>query len=154
AHISWRRIARAKRTTVMMQMRSVKRSGVLQCGSCPSRVPPSRTSKLSGVSRGGPEGALHRIRFQLLKWRTALANEIRGLLGEYGIVVAKGIAPLRRQLPLILEDGENQLSGFFREMLGEMAERFKLVDPTRSPVRPQGRTRFRPGRAVSASGQG
>jgi transposase len=72
--------------------------------------------------------ALHRIRFQLIKWRTALANEIRGLLGEYGIVVAKGIAPLRRELPLILEDGENQLSGFFREMLGEMAERLKLLD--------------------------
>jgi transposase len=35
--------------------------------------------------------ALHRIRFQLIKWRTALANEIRGLLGEYGIVIAKGI---------------------------------------------------------------
>ena len=72
--------------------------------------------------------ALHRIRFQLIKWRTALANEMRGLLGEYGIVVAKGIGPLRRQSPFILEDGENQLSGFFREMLGEMAERFKLVD--------------------------
>src|SRR5713101_426303 len=72
--------------------------------------------------------ALHRIRFQLIKWRTALANEIRGLLGEYGIVIAKGIAPLRRELPLILDDGENQLSGFFREMLGEMAERFKLLD--------------------------
>jgi transposase len=48
--------------------------------------------------------ALHRIRFQLIKWRTALAYEIRGLLGEYGIVVAKGIPPLRRELPLILED--------------------------------------------------
>jgi transposase len=72
--------------------------------------------------------ALHRIRFQLIKWRTALANEIRGLLGEYGIVVAKGIGPLRRQLPIILENGETQLSDLFREMLGEMAERFKLVD--------------------------
>jgi transposase len=72
--------------------------------------------------------ALHRIRFQLIKWRTALANEIRGLLAEYGIVIAKGIAPLRRNLPLILEDGENQLSGFFREMLNEMAERLRLVD--------------------------
>jgi transposase len=72
--------------------------------------------------------ALHRIRFQLIKWRTALANEIRGLLGEYGIVVAKGIAPLRRELPVILEDGEDKLSGFFREMLGEMAERLKLLD--------------------------
>jgi transposase len=72
--------------------------------------------------------ALHRIRFQLIKWRTALANEIRGLLAEYGIVIARGMAPLRHQLPLILEDEENQLSGFFREMLGEMAERLKLLD--------------------------
>src|SRR5271155_4091873 len=72
--------------------------------------------------------ALHRIRFQLIKWRTALANEIRGLLGEYGIVVTKGIAPLRRELPRLLDDGESQLSGLFREMLGEMAERLKLLD--------------------------
>jgi transposase len=72
--------------------------------------------------------AVHRIRFQLIKWRTALANKVRGLLGEYGIVVAQGLAPLRRELPLLLDDEENQLSGFFREMLGEMAERLKLLD--------------------------
>jgi transposase len=72
--------------------------------------------------------ALHRIRFKLIKWRTALANEIRGLLGEYGIVMARGIGPLRRQLPIILEDDETELSGFFREMLREMSERFKMVD--------------------------
>jgi transposase len=29
--------------------------------------------------------ALHRIHAQLIEWRTALANEIRGLLAEYGI---------------------------------------------------------------------
>jgi transposase len=72
--------------------------------------------------------ALHRIRFQLIKWRTALANEIRGLLGEYGIVLAEGIAPLRRELPRLLDDGESQLSGLFREMLGELAERLKHLD--------------------------
>jgi transposase len=58
--------------------------------------------------------AVHRIRFQLIKWRTALANKVRGLLGEYGIVVAQGLAPLRRELPLILDDEENHLSGLFR----------------------------------------
>jgi transposase len=58
--------------------------------------------------------ALHRIRAQLIKWRTALANEIRGLLAEYGIVVARGFASLRRMLPVILEDAENGLSGLFR----------------------------------------
>jgi transposase len=34
---------------------------------------------------------LHRIRQSVVKQRTALSNQIRGLLGEYGIVVAKGI---------------------------------------------------------------
>jgi transposase len=72
--------------------------------------------------------ALHRIHAQLIKWRTALANEIRGLLAEYGIVVTRGIAPLRRMLPVILEDAENGLSGLFREMLVEMAERLRLLD--------------------------
>ena len=66
--------------------------------------------------------------FPAIKWRTALANEIRGLLGEYGIVVAKGIAPLRRELPRLLDDEGTQLSGLFREMLGEMAERLKYLD--------------------------
>jgi transposase len=57
--------------------------------------------------------ALHRIRSQLIKWRTALANEIRGLLGEYGIVVRNGLAPLGRALASILEDELGKLSGFF-----------------------------------------
>jgi transposase len=72
--------------------------------------------------------ALHRIRAQLIKWRTALANEIRGLLAEYGVVVTRGIAPLRRMLPVIIEDSENRLSGLFREMLIEMAERLRGLD--------------------------
>src|SRR5690348_6788580 len=48
--------------------------------------------------------ALHRVRAQLIKSRTALANQIRGLLGEYGIAVVRGIDRLRRALPVILED--------------------------------------------------
>jgi hypothetical protein len=37
---------------------------------------------------------------------------------------------LRRMLPLILEDGENELSEAFREMLVEMAERLRVFGPT------------------------
>ena len=43
-------------------------------------------------------------------------------------MVAKGIAPLRRELPRLVDDEETQLSGLFREMLGEMAERLKYLD--------------------------
>jgi transposase len=69
---------------------------------------------------------LHRIRSGLVKERTALANRIRGLLGEYGIVVAVGLATLRRQLPDILEDADNHLTVVARQLFVELRE--QLVD--------------------------
>ena len=41
-----------------------------------------------------------------MKTRTALCNQIRGLLAEFGVVMPKSINALRRQLPEVLEDGE------------------------------------------------
>jgi transposase len=61
--------------------------------------------------------AVHRMRSQCSRDRTALSNSIRGLLGEYGIVFAKGVATLRRKIPEILEDAENGLSFGFRNLL-------------------------------------
>lgn len=49
-------------------------------------------------------------------------------MGENGIVVAQGIGRLRQALPSLLEDPDNRLSGLFREMLGEMAERLRWLD--------------------------
>jgi transposase len=72
--------------------------------------------------------SLHRVRSQLIHSRTALANEIRSLLGEYGITIAKELRVLRRALPLILEDQDNGLSGVFRETLAEMMERLRFLD--------------------------
>jgi transposase len=71
---------------------------------------------------------LHRIRSGLVKERTALANRIRGLLGEYGIVVAVGLVKLRRQLPEILEDAENGLSVVARQLFAELHEQLIGVD--------------------------
>ena len=42
--------------------------------------------------------ALHRIRTELVRQRTAKVNQIRGLLGEYGIVARQGVAVLRKAL--------------------------------------------------------
>ncbi len=66
--------------------------------------------------------SVHRVRQLLVKTRTALVNQARGLLAEYGVVVAQGVARLRRALPTILEDRENGLSGVLRELLGEIGE--------------------------------
>lgn len=54
--------------------------------------------------------AVHRVRSELVKQRTAKSNQIRGLLAEYGIVIGKGIEVLHKELPLLLESYENSLS--------------------------------------------
>lgn len=61
--------------------------------------------------------ALHRIRSQCLRDRTALINSTRGLLGEYGITIAKGPRHLHRAIPELLEDAGNALSDDFRDLL-------------------------------------
>lgn len=66
--------------------------------------------------------ALHRMRSQCLRDRTALSNSIRGLLGEYGIVLTTGVATLRRTIPEILEDADNGLSLLFRNLLARRYE--------------------------------
>src|SRR6266404_2865852 len=42
---------------------------------------------------------VHRARTLVVANRTAQVNQIRGLLGEFGLVVAKGVARLRREVP-------------------------------------------------------
>ena len=64
--------------------------------------------------------AMHRIRSALVSHRTAKANQIRGLVGEYGIVAPVGINQLRRAIPCWLEDAENGLTGLMRELVHEL----------------------------------
>ena len=66
--------------------------------------------------------AIHRMRSQCMRDRTALSNSIRGLLGEYGITFAKGVATLRKKIPDLLEDAENGLSLRFRHLLARRYE--------------------------------
>ena len=66
--------------------------------------------------------ALHRVRSRLIKARTALVNEIRGLLSEFGIIaVVKGVAACRRLLADVLEDAENGLPGLMRILLFQLS---------------------------------
>ena len=72
--------------------------------------------------------ALHRLRQGLMKERTALCNRIRGLLAEYGIVLPKGVAVLRRHLPELLEAADNGLSDAFRALLAHAGEHLRHLD--------------------------
>ena len=72
--------------------------------------------------------SLHRARQGFVKARTAQANQIRGLLGEYGIVIPQGISHIAKRLPEILEDGENDLPGVFRQLLQRLGDHLKELD--------------------------
>lgn len=72
--------------------------------------------------------AAHRIREELVVQRTAKANQIRGLIGEYGIVAPLGIHQLRHVLPKWLEDAENGLTEDFRQLLADLAEDLRYLD--------------------------
>ena len=61
--------------------------------------------------------ATHRIRAELMTQRTAKANQIRGLVAEYGLVAPKHLSSLRAAIPCWLEDAENGLTGDFRALL-------------------------------------
>jgi transposase len=72
--------------------------------------------------------ALHRVRTRLIRDRTALVNQTRGLLREYGVFLPVGIRPFRAQLPEVLEDAENELTVLTREIIADQAQRLRELD--------------------------
>lgn len=71
---------------------------------------------------------LHRQRERIKKARTALVNQVRGLLAEYGIIIHKGVSAVRKGLPDILEDAENGLTMRSRELFADLYEELRLLD--------------------------
>lgn len=71
---------------------------------------------------------LHRVRQQWIKQRTALSNQIRGLLLEYGVVIPKGLSHVRNQLAGIIEDAENTLCFMARGAFDDLREQFHQLD--------------------------
>jgi transposase len=71
--------------------------------------------------------ALHRARQGFVSARTAQANQIRGLLSEYGIVIPQGIAHIAEQVPDIIEDGSNELPGLFRQRVQRLMDHLKVL---------------------------
>ncbi|EEU6052755.1 transposase [Salmonella enterica] len=49
----------------------------------------------------------------MVEQRTALANQLRSLLAEYGFTIPVGILPLQQQLPELIEDASNSLTSLF-----------------------------------------
>ncbi|MGQ5525593.1 IS110 family transposase, partial [Chitinimonas sp. PSY-7] len=72
--------------------------------------------------------SVHRARAGFVKTRTATANEIRGLLAEFGIIIPQGIHVIGRRIPEILADGENALPITFKQLLQTLSDHLKALD--------------------------
>jgi transposase len=72
--------------------------------------------------------SVHRVRQGFVKARTAQANQIRGLLGEFGLVIPKGICHVARCVPALLEDASNELPLAFRQLIDRLSGHLKDLD--------------------------
>lgn len=85
---------------------------------------------------------LHRVRSRLVSARTQLANQVRGLLSEYGIVLPQQIQQLRRGLPGILEE-ENDLTPFTRRLVASLYDELLELDGKLAAIEEQVRATHR-----------
>src|SRR5215471_508976 len=71
--------------------------------------------------------AMHRVRDRLVQRRTALINEIRGFLLERGITFAARPIHLRKNLPAVIEDAEQNLSPRLRWLLQRLWQEWQQL---------------------------
>jgi len=66
--------------------------------------------------------ALHRVRERLIGERTALVNEVHGLMHEYGMVIPKGVSKFRQAVVGKLESEKDKLTPLSQEMFWKLVE--------------------------------
>lgn len=72
--------------------------------------------------------ALHRVRQGFIKARTSQANQIRGLLAEFGLIIPQGIGHIATRVPELIEDATNELPGSFRLLVERLLDHLKVLD--------------------------
>ena len=72
--------------------------------------------------------SVHRVRQGFVKARTAQANQIRGLLGEFGLIIPQGIRHVAQRVPALLEDASNELPLAFRQLIDRLTCHLKELD--------------------------
>jgi len=72
--------------------------------------------------------AMHRVRDRLVQRRTALINEIRGFLLDRGLSFAARPIHLRKNLPTVIEDAEQNLSPRLHWLLARLWQEWKQTE--------------------------
>ena len=98
-------------------------AGILEADRCADIASvPLKTPEQQGVQ------ALHRLREHLKGERTATINLVRGILREFGVVIAAGSARMRVAAHEALADGDNDLPMALRHTLAEQLDRLATLD--------------------------
>lgn len=75
--------------------------------------------------------ALHRIRQRIIQERTALVNQMRGLLLEYGSVIPQGINQVRKKFLEIIDGSNSELTSrsriFFNDLYKQLREKDEQI---------------------------
>jgi len=71
---------------------------------------------------------VHRVVDRQVRQRTAVINQIRGFLIEYGVVLPRGKERLQHALPELLEDADNPLTSSARALLCELLQEWHQLD--------------------------
>ena len=71
--------------------------------------------------------SVHRVRQGFVKARTAQANQIRGLLTEFGLVLPQGISNVMRGVPQLI-DVATDLPASMRQLIARLLENMKVLD--------------------------
>jgi transposase len=80
---------------------------------------------------------LHRVRERLVKHRTAVVQQVRGLLLEYGMVIPQGLARLRKRLPRVIAEADNGFSFLRRDLLQRLQRELRALDTRMTEITAQ-----------------
>jgi transposase len=72
--------------------------------------------------------AVHRARQGFVKARTAQANQIRGLLAEFGLVIPRGLWHIHQRVPALLESAADALPLAFRHLIERLLTHLRELD--------------------------
>jgi transposase len=71
---------------------------------------------------------MHRIRDRMVYQRTSLISQIRSFLMEYGVVMASGVAAFKRDLPRLLPECPDRLSGTLMVLIERLREELRELE--------------------------
>lgn len=72
--------------------------------------------------------AVHRVRERLMRSRTALMNQMRGLLSERGVVFGQRVGTFKRGLSAVLEQSDGEVTAPLRELLAELRAELQSLE--------------------------